>query len=520
VWIASVAFFSAALAPGIEVMFPDAESKARLLAGYENPVMTAMMGPLYGAGESTGAMYAGFMLLWTIVAAAVMNIFFIARHTRADEERGRAEVVRSLPAGRLANVNAAVLSAVIINAALAAVTGLGVFATQTESMDFTGCMLYGAVLGASGLVFAGVAAVFCQLSGSAGGAAGLSFFTLGAFYLLRAAGDLNAEILSLISPLGLAQRSRVFTGDDALPAVILLVEAAALFLLSFKLNCARDLGRGFIPERPGRSEAGKTLSSPLGLPFRLLRKTAAVWLAVMFSLGASYGLVISDIGKFVENSPEYLALIGVPAEYAKTLSGAEKTEMLTEYFVAFINAMMALIALIPLLAAAMKPRAEEKAGRAEHVLARPVSRTKYLCGFITAAFVLSWLLQCASALGLYCAAKAAPGAFALSLGELAAANLVYLPAVWAVIGAAVFLTGLLPKAAGAIWGYYGFICFMGLMGGLNLFPDRLEKLNPMTFVPKLPLEEAKAAPLAVTAAVALALFAVGLISYARRDISA
>ena len=97
VWILILVVFSAALAPGMSGMF-DAEARRQFAASFDNPVMIAMMGPVYGAENYTeGAMYANMMLLWIIIAVGIMNVFLVVRHTRADEEKGRAEVVRSLP---------------------------------------------------------------------------------------------------------------------------------------------------------------------------------------------------------------------------------------------------------------------------------------------------------------------------------------------------------------------------------------------------------------------------------------
>jgi ABC-2 type transport system permease protein len=133
--------------------------------------MIAMMGPVYGVENFTaGAMYANVMLLWVIITAAIMNIFLVVRHTRADEEKGRGDVVRSLPVGRLATLNAAMITAVIVNTVIALGIGLGITVTGVASMGFGGSMLYGASVGLSGLFFAAMAAVVSQISVSSRGA--------------------------------------------------------------------------------------------------------------------------------------------------------------------------------------------------------------------------------------------------------------------------------------------------------------------------------------------------------------
>ncbi|MCL2677551.1 MAG: hypothetical protein FWE85_00680 [Clostridiales bacterium] len=264
IWLVLLVAFSVFLAPGIDAMFPDEEARLTVAQIYDNPIMVSMMGPIYGVGSpdnlSAGAIYSGFMLLWVIIAVALMNIFFVVRHTRADEERGRAEVVRSLPVGRLANLNATMISSVIINATLALLTGAGIALTGVEGMGWGGSMLYGVVIGVSGLVFAAITALFCQLSASPSGASAYSGIALGVLYMVRALGDAqDNDVISCLSPLGLATRSQIYVNNYIWPALLLLLLAVAVSAIAYKLNTIRDLGQGFIAAKPGRANAPASL---------------------------------------------------------------------------------------------------------------------------------------------------------------------------------------------------------------------------------------------------------------------
>ena len=520
VWIVILVLFSMAIAPGMSDMF-DAEARKNFAASYDNPVMIAMMGPVYGADNYTsGAMYSGMMLLWVILAVAAMNVFLVVRHTRADEEKGRAEVIRSLPTGRLSILNAVMITAVIVNTILALLTGLAIAATNVPSMDFAGSMLYGLVLGVSGLVFAALAAVFCQLSSGRSGAAGLSFLVLGIAYMIRAAGDMySMNGLSCISPLGLAQRSQVYVENHLWPTVILLVEAIVLTAVAYKLNSIRDTDQGFIPTRPGRKEANAGLLSSFGLSLRLLRNTMLTWLIVMLLLGASYGSILGNIYDFVGDSPDYMLILGVPKTLVDTLSPAEMGGMVSKYFGVFVASMMSLVCLIPLLIAMMKPRNEEKDGRTEHILSRVVTRTEYLAGYAVISFAASVILQCATAIGLYGAASAS-GLNPFSLGELIKANLAYVPAQWTMISVAILLIGIAPKSAGAVWGYFGFVFFASFMGEVIGLPEWLMGLSPMKYIPRIPFAELTFAPLAILTAIAAVLAVAGFIFYQKRDVTA
>jgi len=520
VWVAVLALFSAAVAPGMSAMF-DAAGRAQFAAAFQNPVMIAMMGPVYGADNYTeGAMYTGMMLLWVLIAVGIMNILLVARHTRADEEKGRAELVRSLPVGRLANLNAAMATAVIVNLALGLLTGLGLAAVGVESMGLAGSMLFGALVCATGLVFAAVTALFCQLSQSGGGAVGYSFLALGVFYMLRAAGDMQGnELLSCMSPLGLALRGQAYIENRWWPVLVLLLECAVIAAAAYKLNSMRDLDQGFIHARPGKKAASPLLRSPFGLAFRLSRGTMLVWLVLMLVLGASYASVIGDISAFVGGSPQYLEILGMPAEVVAALTDEIKNEMVQKYFMSFVATMMSLLCAVPLLTIAMRPRSEEREHRAEHVLTRAVPRIKYLAGYTALAYAMSVLLQCATVIGLYAAAVSMVGeANPFPLGQLFQAYLAYLPALWVLIGIAVLLVDVLPKAVGAAWGYFGFVCAASFLGEVIGLPGWLLKLAPLTHVSQVLLADLDFAPLIVMTALAALCTAAGFVFYRRRDI--
>ena len=522
IWVILLVIFSAVLAPGMDQMFPDEAARLTVAQIYSNPIIVSMMGPMYGmdtTGSFTaGAMYSGFMLLWVILAVAVMNIFFVVRHTRADEERGRTEVVRSLPVGRLANLNATMISAAIVNAVLALLTGLGIAAAGVQGMGFGGSMLYGAVLGVFGLVFAAIAALFCQLSASSAGASALSGITLGVFYMIRAAGDAQGnDLISCLSPLGLAQRSEIYVNNYIWPTLVLLLLTAVISAIAYRLNTIRDLGQGFIAAKPGRSEAARSLRSPFGLSWRLLRTALISWIIVMFLLAGSYGSVIGDLPAFIGDSPEYLQIIGIPEDVLNTMTDADKAGTIVTYFGAFITIMMTLVSIVPALNAAMRPRIEEREGRAEHIIARVVPRWKYLCGFVSLAFAASVLLQFAVASGLYLVTDSLLEVNPFAFGELMKAYFSFLPAIWVMIGFVVLIVGLFPKATGAVWGFYGFVAFTSFIGRVLGMPEWLNSLSPLHHVPRLPLEAFATAPLIMLTAIAAVLTTVGFFFYNRRD---
>jgi ABC-2 type transport system permease protein len=220
--------------------------------------------------------------------------------------------------------------------------------------------------------------------------------------------------------------------------------------------------------------------------------------------------------------------MGISEEMLVGVSNAEKAEIIIDGFGMFVTGMMSLIALIPVLMAVLKLRSEEVNGRLEHILTRSVSRVKYFSGFIVISFALSVVMQLATVFGLYFCTGAVMGSdnpFVLT--SLMKASLVYLPAFWIIRGRAVLLVGLCPKATGAAWGYYGFVCLATLMGGMGVLPEWLTKLSPIGYVPEIrvtgfgvfPSDDVNVLAMLVMTVIAAGLTAAGLYFYQKRDLA-
>ncbi len=90
-----------------EVYPTAAERQARAVL-MTNPAAVLMGGPAFGLdGYTIGAMVANEGTLTMLVATAIMSILLVVRHTRAEEETGRAELVRAAAVGRRAGLAAA-----------------------------------------------------------------------------------------------------------------------------------------------------------------------------------------------------------------------------------------------------------------------------------------------------------------------------------------------------------------------------------------------------------------------------
>ena len=167
IWTFAVGLTVWASIYSLEEAFPTAESlqgRAELMG---NPAAVMMSGPAFALDNYTfGAMVANELALYVLLAAAIMSVLLAVRHTRAEEESGRLELVRSMPVGRFAAPTASVVTVGIANLLVGAATTLALLA---GGMATTDSLAFGLATALTGMVFAGIATVAAQLTGDGGG---------------------------------------------------------------------------------------------------------------------------------------------------------------------------------------------------------------------------------------------------------------------------------------------------------------------------------------------------------------
>ncbi|MBD2862313.1 ABC transporter permease [Paenibacillus oceani] len=504
-WMLGIAFFTLIVPPALSEIYGSQQERDVMAGSMANPAMTAMLGPGELDNYTIGAMTAHQMLLLTALVVGLMAILLVARHTRGDEEEGRMELVRSLPVGRLSWLNATLVVQVGIFALLAAVTGIGLTMLGVESMDLEGSLLYGVILGATGLVFAGVAALFAQLSDNSRGTIGYSIAVLLISYLVRAAGDVGNETLSWLSPLGWVTKAGVYSVNNWGVVALMTAFALLLFIVANGLHAIRDLDRGFIPSRPGRSRASRFLQSPIALVFRLQRTGLFAWAIGMYVLGASYGSILGDLEGFLGNN-----------EMAGKMLGEAEGLTITEQFIALLMTVMTLAATIPPILVVNRLRGEEKKGLIDPLLGRAVSRDSLLGSYLLAAIVIGFVMVLLAVLGLWSAGNASMEN-GLNFGTIYGAAAVYYPAILVMIGISVLFTGCFPKMTTVNWLYLIYSFVVLFMGGLLQLPDWMKQVTPYGYVPRAPVEDVTFLPLFVLGVIAIVLITAGFVGFRRRD---
>ena len=509
IWLLGLIVVTIAAAYSYPDIYKDEPSKQAFALTMDNPAMVAMLGPGYSDEhylQSIGTLFAHEMLLFSVVAVAIMNILLVGRSTRADEEDGRIELIRALPVGRLTYVTSSMIVILITNILLVILIGFGLMALGINGLNAESAFLYGAILGSSGIIFAAFTAVFAQLAETSRETTTLAFGFLIMTYLIRATGDVSNETVALISPLGWMVRTGVFADNDWWPVIVALALSVVIIALAFYLNVIRDIGSGFFPARKGRKHASTFLLTPFGLAWRLQRTSIISWAIGLFALSASFGAILGDLELYFADNEFVQAFLPSDAGYT-----------MTEQFITLLMAIMALLSTIPVVQAVLKLKGEESKDRIDHYFSRAVSRTKLLGSYYGLAFVLSLLYQGLVAIGLW-SVGAAVMEEGLSFTTTISSAIVYLPAMWLLVAFAVFFIGVLPKATGFIW-FYVIYCFIVIyLGGILDFPKWMNAISPFDHIPQIPADDMKVIPLITLTIMTLLITLLGFVGYKRRDI--
>ena len=485
------------------VLFPTEQSRAALIALANTPAFQVII------GQPTDLDTAGGFTAWrTLVVLCVLNamlaILIAIRHTRAEEDAGRAELLAGAPLAR----SAWPVAATIISGLTSIATGAAVaIILIVSSADAPSSLFMGAAIAFCGLVFGSIALIAAQIASSARVALGASIVVLAASFLLRGWADADPAMawLAWTNPLGWAERVHPFGENASLPLLLLLIIAVAGVVIAIVIDEQRDLGRGLIAERLGPASAAPRLGTPLGLAWRIQRGLLMGWTIGLAALGIVYGTVQGSIANTLGSNPMFERIVG-----------AQGPDTFVNAFIAAIVSVLALLATGFGVSAILRMRSEEADGRVELVLATAVHRSTWFGSYVVVAILGSAWLMLIGVLGFTVgAAISGTSTDALPLLGAAAAQL---PAVAVLLGLAALLIGLRPRLAPLAWAAFAFSAVMAFFGPLLDLPEWVIEASPYTHLPQLPQEPAQFLTYGVLTAIALAFLGVGLIALRKRDV--
>jgi len=516
IWLVSICVLILAVVSAETGIYRDEEQRASGAAfGAANIVTRIFDGPASGTSLGAMSIVEGYLVLAIFVA--LMAGQAVVRHTRLEEETGRAELIGSSVVGRQARLTAAL----IVGVGASLIVGVGATVVLLAyGLPVGGSIAAGVSFTGVGVAFAAFAAVAAQLAVSQRGANGLVGLALGASFLLRSVGDALGHVApggvklisswpSWLSPLGWGQQIRPY-GEDHWDVALLFVGLAVVGVGgAFGLAARRDLGAGLLRDRPGPATATPGLLSSMGLAWRLQRTALLAWTVGMIAVGVPFGAVGDSANDFADSAPEFVA----------TLERMYPGASLVDVFAAFMIGFLGVGAAGYTVQALLRMRAEEASGRLEPVLATAVGRRSWLAGhsLITAVgtCVVLGAMGLAATLGYWIAS----GDLGTGLGATGA-GLVQIPAALA-FGAFVLVAfAFTPRWAPTLaWAGLATCLVVGQLGEMLELPQWALNVSPFTHAPAIPAEPFAALPLFILLVCAAGLAAVAGLRFRRRDLA-
>ncbi len=505
-WIAvfvGMVYSSAAATTGL---YADPSSRVMAVNSInETPTLVALYGRVYG--PSPGALSLVKMSGIGTAFLAVLVFMLVIRHTRAEEEVGRLELLGAAVVGRAAPLTAGLL----VGAGTGLVIGmLSALVLVAAGLPASGSAAFGLAWAATGCAFAAVGAFAAQVTTGGRTAAGLAGVFLGLVYMVRAVGDVagrdDVTWLSWLSPIGWSQQVRPFAHERWSVLGLLVGFAIAVAYGAFVLAGRRDLGTGLLADRPGSATASPRLSGPFGLAWRLQRGTFLAWMAAIVLMGGIVGSIASQIGGMLD-SPEARAFI-------TALGG---TDALIDAYLALELGVLGTIVAIFGMQSAMRLHSEETPWRADLLLSTATTRSRWAASHVGVALggttVIIVLGGLASGLG-----HAVTVGDVSEIGRVAAGAAVQIPAAWVMVGLVVAVFGLAPRLTTGTWALFVAFVLLGEFGTLLELPRWVMDVSPFAHTPRIPGGDLTPGPLLALTAVAAALLTVGFIGFRRRDI--
>jgi ABC-2 type transport system permease protein len=516
VWILGILGLLAAAGVAVAREFGDEQERVALAAvATGNPAFLFLRGLPDGA--DTGALVYFQTFAFLAVLTGLMNTFLVVRHTRADEERGRTELIAATSIPRTLPLRMTLGIALAADLLLAAgATGLGI----ALGYELRSAVVMGLAIGAIGVCFAGIAALAAQVMPSSRGANGLAAAAVGVAYLVRGIGDalgaatdltsVSPSWISFLSPIGWAQATAPFSSADPRPLLAVVGLGAVTGTLAIVVRARRDLGESLVAERTG--SATWTRASAGRLAMRMQRSATIGWAVGAGTLGLFAGLLSPVVAEAVAGNDALAELIGRLSPGLDVDTGA-----------AFTVALLGLSATLAAAAgvqAMIRMRADEAEGRAELLLATPLRRTGWLGRQLAVA--MGAMVAVAGAGGLTAGLSlAATGGGAERIPESLAAVGVFLPAGAVFVTLTALAFAAVPRETIALgWGLLAIGLVLGQLGDLLGLPEWLQDVSPLRHVPAVPLEPVDPWALALSLAAAVVFAGAAFALLRRRDIPA
>ncbi|MDN5908726.1 MAG: ABC transporter permease [Brevibacterium sp.] len=511
IWILSLAALTAYFANAIAVVMDD-DTLASMVVFAKNPVMGLITGPGYGMDEITIARFVvGMYGVFLMLGIAMMSITTMTRHTRAEEQTGRAELIRANVTGRHTQLLAALTLTLVMNLVAGFLMSLAFFFSEAKPEPFFSALLFGASIAAAGCVFAAITGVTAQLTSFARAASGIAGAVLAAAFVVRGLGDMSAvsggdlDWLSWLSPLGWSQQTAPYTLDRWTPLLLSVMTVAVLIPVSLFLQSRRDLSAGIFADRLGRAHASSGLSTSTGLALRLQRSSLTWWSVGVFTMAVVFG---SFTGAMEDGAA------GMPKEILDLMGGSRG---IVDGYIGYMALYFAMIVAAYAIIATSGLRAEEAGFRTEPVLATAVGRGRWVLSWTLVTLLGSLWLMALAGVGEGLGAAASTGDWSL-MWPAVVGHVAQTASVWVLLGLALALYGFAPRLQGLVWIVFIVGAGMALFGQMMRLDDAVLDTSVFVHIGQYPAQDLSAEAVVALTVAAVVLIGVGMLGFRRRDL--
>jgi ABC-2 type transport system permease protein len=494
-WMTGVVTLSTVFA--YRAAYPHHADRLRLSASFSHDAgIAAVFGPARALDTIAG--FTAFRTLGVIpLIVAIWATLSATRGLRGEEESGRWEILISAPITKrratlatMRGLYASLMITLVVSAVVITFTSL-------ISHDFTvrAGLFFALTLIATAFLFTGIGALTSQIASTRRLAATQAGLVLGFSFLLRAVADSSPSIawLHWLSPLGWITESAPLTHTRWLGLGLTLITTIVLTVITVNLSARRDLGASLVSERMIDRD-GARISGTLSLWLKLQRANIGGWMAGFFLMSFAFGLVAHGA----------TTAFGSSAGIQKTFATLGISKM-SELFFGIIFMMLTSGLMFAAVSHASSLREQETEGYLDHILVAPISRTNALLSRIGVSAASLVAISLCAGLGAFSGSSLRSGTLSFRDALLAGVNMV--PSALLIFGFAIAVFGFLPRAS----------FLMELIGSslkLNHWLLDTSFLHHMSFAPAA---DPRWGQNALVAGIGLALIAVGILAFNRRD---
>ncbi len=505
-WIAGLAGIGWGVAATFEMRHGSPEELAALRDMVGIPAFEALMGRYVRPDTVEGLVLSRWG--WFAILAVVWGMLAAGKLFRGAEESGHLEPLRAGAIGTRGLLTSGLAALYTTHVVFAVAIGVG---HTVGGMDAATSWATGGAMALLTAAFATGVALTSQLVATRRRAVGIVGLALGVALVARvvAAASATPEWMWWTTPFGWIgylhevdqARGYVFLGLGLLMAAVL----AATLVTTHRDLHAGLLGGGEEASAPG----ARPVRSQLALAVRLTAGPARTWGLIVGAMVLVFGLLARD---FAEAAAELATTLAV-VEASLGWSGLDTAAGIVAWSFLFAVLLLAVFA----AGQAVAIREEEATWRIEHLLVRPVSRTRWLLTRIAAAAAAVAVIALAAGVAAWIATSVVGTPVTLSEALAAAANIV--PVALLALGVGIAVFGLVPRLTAPLT--YGLVIgafLLDFVGGLLELPETVLDLSPFRHLAAVPAVDMNLGAAVAMLGVAVIGVVVGTVAFRRRDL--